>query len=86
MIDNPKLIVELSSHTDSRGDDNFNLTLSKRAKTAVDYCLSHGIESIRIFSNGFGETQLLNKCANGVNCSDEEHTENRRTEFNIHQK
>lgn len=82
--DNPSMKIELGSHSDSRGSDSYNLSLSqKRAKSAVDYLISQGINSKRLISKGYGETQLKNRCKNDVNCSDEEHEENRRTEFKI---
>lgn len=82
---NPKMIIKIESHTDSRGNDHYNLTLSdKRAKATRDYILSRGIARNRIFSAvGYGETQLINKCMNGVKCSNEEHQENRRSKFII---
>ncbi len=84
MTDNPTIWIELGSHTDSRGKDSYNLTLSqKRAESAVQYIISKGIDKNRITAKGYGETQLVNKCANGINCSDEEHQLNRRTEFKI---
>ncbi|TCD18091.1 flagellar motor protein MotB [Pedobacter psychrodurus] len=84
MTDNPTIWIELSSHTDSRGKDSYNLTLSqKRAESAVAYIISRGIDKNRITAKGYGETQLLNKCSNGVDCSDEAHQLNRRTEFKI---
>lgn len=82
---NKHIGAKLSSHTDSRGTDGFNLDLSKkRAVKAVEYIMSKGIENSRISGEGFGETKLVNKCANGVECSDEEHAKNRRTEFTIY--
>ena len=84
LLDNPTLKVELSSHTDSRGSDAYNLHLSKlRAQSAVNYILSKGISSDRISARGYGETRLRNRCANAVICSEEEHRENRRTEIFI---
>ncbi len=84
MLSNKKLNVELSSHTDSRSSDAFNLALSqKRAKAAVDYMISKGVEKSRLKAVGYGETKLLNKCSNNVECTDEEHAKNRRTEFKI---
>ncbi|MBB6240309.1 outer membrane protein OmpA-like peptidoglycan-associated protein/tetratricopeptide (TPR) repeat protein [Pedobacter sp. AK013] len=84
MIDNPTIWIELGSHTDSRGKDSYNLKLSqKRAESAVQYIISRGIDKNRIAAKGYGETQLLNKCGNGVNCTEEEHQLNRRTEFKI---
>jgi peptidoglycan-associated lipoprotein len=82
--DNPTIWIELGSHTDSRGKDAYNLTLSqKRAESAVQYIISRGIDKNRITARGYGETQLLNRCANGVPCSEAEHQLNRRTEFKI---
>ena len=84
MKENPELKVELNSHTDSRGNDFFNLDLSqRRAESAVNYVISHGISAARIKGTGYGETHLLNRCANGVNCTAQEHRQNRRTEIYI---
>jgi outer membrane protein OmpA-like peptidoglycan-associated protein len=84
MRDNPNLTVELGSHTDARGRDEYNLDLSrKRAASAVAYIVEQGIPSERITSKGYGETKLVNRCANGVTCSDQEHEQNRRTELRI---
>lgn len=81
---NPNLNIELSSHTDSRSSDSYNLSLSqKRAKTAVDYLISKGINKNRLKAVGYGETRLLNNCKNDAPCSEEEHAKNRRTEFKI---
>ena len=81
------LHLELSSHTDSRGDDGYNLKLSeKRAKVAVDYLVSKGINPKHINGKGLGETKILNKCLNGVDCTEEEHKVNRRTEFKFTRK
>lgn len=85
MRDNPEINVELGSHTDARGGDQFNLDLSeKRAKAAVEYIVSTGkIKAARIKSKGYGETQLVNGCKNGVKCSDRKHQLNRRTDLKI---
>jgi len=85
MNDNPDIIVELGSHTDSRGGDSYNLDLSqKRANSAVAYITQvGGITTDRIQSKGYGETQLVNRCKNGVKCSERRHQENRRTELKI---
>lgn len=81
---NPNLSIELSSHTDSKASDSYNMALSqKRAKTAVDYLISKGIAKNRLKAVGYGETRLLNNCKNDVPCLDEEHAMNRRTEFKI---
>lgn len=84
LASNPKLMIELSSHTDSKASDDFNLELSKkRAQFAVNYIISKGIDKKRLKAVGYGETKLLNRCANGVECYDEEHAKNRRSEFKI---
>ena len=84
LADNPTMKIELGSHSDSRGSDSYNLTLSqKRAKSAVDYLISQGIDKSRLVNKGYGETKIKNRCVNGVECTDEEHEENRRTEFVI---
>lgn len=78
------LIIAINSHTDSRGSDEYNLDLSqRRAQSVVNYLIENGIDSMRLQAKGFGETQLLNRCKNGVNCSDEEHQLNRRTTFKV---
>lgn len=82
--DNPSWKVELGSHTDSRGSDSYNELLSqKRSDSAVRYIIAKGIYTNRIVAKGYGESQLVNQCANGVVCSDKEHRKNRRTEFKI---
>ena len=81
---NPNLIIEASSFTDSRGSDSYNLALSqRRAKAAVEYLISKGIDATRIQSKGYGEDRLTNQCVNGVNCDETSHQLNRRTEFNF---
>ncbi|MGZ3865109.1 MAG: OmpA family protein, partial [Bacteroidia bacterium] len=81
---NPKLVLEVQSHTDATASDEFNMDLSqKRAATAVDYLVANGIDKKRLTAKGFGETQLTNRCANGVECSNEEHRQNRRTVFKL---
>ena len=81
---NPKMTIEIDSHTDSRGSASFNLKLSQeRAKSAADYLIGKGIDKKRVKSKGMGETKLLNKCKDNVECTEEEHTANRRTEFKI---
>jgi outer membrane protein OmpA-like peptidoglycan-associated protein len=84
MNEYPELMIEAGSHTDSRGKDKYNMKLSeKRAKATVDYIVSKGIDAGRITYQGYGETQLVNGCTNGVECSEEQHQLNRRTEFKI---
>ncbi len=78
------LKIEISSHTDSQGSDHYNLLLSqKRAKAAVNYLVAKGISRDRLTAIGYGETRLRNGCADGVECTDEQHGLNRRTEFKI---
>ncbi len=78
--DNPSIRIELSSHTDSRSSNDYNLNLSqRRAQSAVDYLVSQGIASDRLVAKGYGETQLLIPNAQ----TEEEHQTNRRTEFKV---
>ncbi|HLP54369.1 MAG TPA: OmpA family protein [Fluviicola sp.] len=79
-----KLKIELSSHTDARGNAPYNQKLSQaRAQSCVDYLILKGVPKANIIAKGYGETQLLNRCKDGVTCSEEEHQENRRTEIKI---
>ncbi|NND93816.1 MAG: OmpA family protein [Flavobacteriales bacterium] len=81
---NTELRIELSSHTDSRGGARYNSDLSaKRAREAWSYIVSHGIDPDRIVAIGKGEFEPVNSCIDGVNCTEEEHALNRRTEFRI---
>jgi outer membrane protein OmpA-like peptidoglycan-associated protein len=78
------LKVELSSHTDSRGEDVYNEWLSQqRSNSCVNYIISKGISPTRIIAKGYGEYRLKNRCVNDVECSDAEHQQNRRTELRI---
>lgn len=78
------LKLELSSHTDSRGIDSYNEWLSQqRSNSCVNYIISKGISAERIIAKGYGEYKLKNRCANDVECTDEEHQQNRRTELKI---
>ena len=80
----PSLKIKVNSHTDSRGNDAYNLWLSqKRAESTVKYMISKGISAERLQGEGFGETRLVNECFNGARCSEEEHQLNRRSEFII---
>ena len=84
MLQNPTLRIELSSHTDSRGKDAYNMRLSQqRAESAVNYLVGKGVDRSRMVAKGYGETHLLNHCENGVDCSDDEHQANRRTEIKV---
>ena len=76
----PDLEIRIESHTDSRGSDDYNMLLSKkRARAAFDYVVSKGIDPNRLLYQGYGETRLLNNCANGVDCLEEQHEVNRRS-------
>ena len=76
--------VEIGSHTDSRASAKYNIQLSqKRADAAVKYLISKGIDAKRLTYKGYGETMLINRCADGVKCTEAEHQANRRTEFKI---
>jgi peptidoglycan-associated lipoprotein len=80
----PSMEVELTAHTDSRGNDQYNLELSlKRAESAKRYLIQKGIRSSRISAMGQGETQIRNRCQDDVECSDDEHQFNRRTEVKV---
>ena len=78
----PTLKIDIRSHTDSQGNDSYNMALSdKRAKSTMEWLVKHGIERGRLTAKGYGESQLVNRCSNGVPCSEEEHQLNRRSEF-----
>ncbi|WP_423147294.1 OmpA family protein [Rubrolithibacter danxiaensis] len=80
----PDVNIELRSHTDSRGTAVYNKKLSqKRAQSAVDYLVNQGVGSKRLSAVGLGETEILNRCADGVKCTEKEHQANRRTEFKV---
>jgi outer membrane protein OmpA-like peptidoglycan-associated protein/tetratricopeptide (TPR) repeat protein len=80
----PLMVIELGSHTDSRGDAQDNMNLSeKRAQAAVDYIAKKGIERNRMLAKGYGESDLVNNCVDGVSCTEAEHQKNRRTTVKI---
>ncbi|WP_205503525.1 OmpA family protein [Rufibacter psychrotolerans] len=82
--DNPSIKIELGSHTDSREGHGYNQVLSeRRAQSAVEYLVSQGIARNRLTWKGYGETVLVNGCADGVECTEDQHQLNRRTEFKI---
>ncbi len=84
MEENKSLKLVIASYTDSKGDDTYNMKLSEiRAQKIMEYIITKGIAKERIFSKGYGETQILNRCKNGVNCSEMESKLNRRTELNF---
>lgn len=80
----PNITIEAGSHTDSRANNDYNDRLSqKRAQSTLDYIVSKGISKDRITAKGYGETQLVNQCSDGVPCSKADHQLNRRTEFKV---
>jgi outer membrane protein OmpA-like peptidoglycan-associated protein len=84
MKEKPDITVDIGGYTDSRGSFAYNLELSyKRAYAAQEYLVSKGIAANRISITSYGEQFLLNKCVDGVKCSEEEHRVNRRTVFKI---
>ena len=84
MTENPSMVVEVASYTDSRGDTLYNEKLSQaRADSTVAYIIKAGIDSTRNYGKGYGEKNLVNNCSDGVDCKPEEHQKNRRTEFKV---
>jgi outer membrane protein OmpA-like peptidoglycan-associated protein/tetratricopeptide (TPR) repeat protein len=88
MNENPDLVIELGSHTDCRGSYASNEKLSdRRAKASAEYIKARISKPERIYGKGYGESQLINKCAcegsTVVPCTEAEHQQNRRTEFKI---
>jgi peptidoglycan-associated lipoprotein len=82
--DNPTFVVEVAAHTDSRADSTYNNDLSqRRAQSVVNYLVSKEIERERLVPRGYGESRLLNDCKDGVECTEEQHQENRRTSFSV---
>ena len=80
----PSLKIQLRSHTDSRGSNDYNRELSqRRAESVVNYLVGSGIDRSRFTARGFGESELLNECADGVECTEAQHQRNRRTSFEI---
>jgi outer membrane protein OmpA-like peptidoglycan-associated protein/tetratricopeptide (TPR) repeat protein len=84
MREYPEIKIDIRSHTDSRSSFKSNLVLSdKRAKSIMAWLVGKGIAANRLKGKGYGETKLLNRCKDGVKCSEEEHLQNRRSEFVI---
>ncbi|WP_103068365.1 OmpA family protein [Aquimarina sediminis] len=83
--DYPDMIIKIETHSDSRGEENYNLTLSqKRAKSIYNYLLSKNISKNRILSYvGFGESKPVNDCKDGQDCSEDQYQKNRRSSFVI---
>ncbi len=86
LADNQHIIAEISVHTDSRGNDDYNLQLSQhRANYIVQYLINKGVAKERLKAKGYGETHLVNSCSNGVKCGGADHEANRRVEFVVTQ-
>jgi len=82
--ENPGMKLDIRSHTDSRATFKYNEALSdRRAKSTIQWLIKNGIDKGRLTGKGYGETQLVNKCADNVPCTEAEHQENRRSEFII---
>jgi len=74
--------IDIRSHTDSRASHAYNDRLSeRRAQSTRQWLIDQGIEANRLTAKGYGERQLINQCADGVKCSEEDHQANRRSEF-----
>jgi outer membrane protein OmpA-like peptidoglycan-associated protein len=84
LTQNPSIKIEIGSHTDSRQSKAYNQGLSqRRAKSTLDYLVKRGIAKTRLTAKGYGESQLVNQCADGVQCSEADHQLNRRSTFVI---
>lgn len=84
MKQQPSLTVEIASHTDSRGSHYYNQDLSqRRANGVVEYLVTKGIARNRLSPHGYGESEPRNTCTDGVNCTEQEHARNRRTEIRV---
>lgn len=84
MVQNPTIKIDIRSHTDSRNTAAYNEKLSeRRAASTKEWLIQNGVNQSRLTAKGYGESQLVNKCADGVECTEEEHQANRRSEFVI---
>ena len=82
MKEYPKAKIDVRTHTDCRASAKYNMTLSNnRAKSVMEYIIKKGIQPSRLTGKGYGETRLVNKCADGIKCTEAEHQQNRRSEF-----
>ena len=83
LAENPSIKIQLSSHTDCRGKDDYNATLSqKRAESAVNFLISKGIAAERLVAKGYGESQPAVVC-DCAKCTEDQHQANRRTTFKV---
>ena len=84
LIQYPTMKLDVRSHTDSRGTSKYNASLSdRRAQSTIKWLIKNGVKSNRLSAKGYGESQLVNQCTDGVECTEEEHQLNRRSEFII---
>lgn len=84
LMEFPKIKIDIRSHTDSRAKSRYNLELSeKRAQSTMQWFIDQGIAADRLSANGYGESKLVNECADNIPCSEEQHQQNRRSEFII---
>lgn len=82
LLESKSTVVQIGSHTDSRGSSSINYDLSeKRSVSVLNYLKQRGIDGSRMIAVGYGESRLLNDCKDGVDCVESKHAENRRTEF-----
>ncbi|MDR6966185.1 outer membrane protein OmpA-like peptidoglycan-associated protein/tetratricopeptide (TPR) repeat protein [Flavobacterium arsenatis] len=82
MLQYPTLKIDVRSHTDSRQTHQYNQKLSdRRVKATIAWLVQQGISPERLTGKGYGETQLINECKDGVECTEEQHQINRRSEF-----
>ena len=78
----PTIKIDVRSHTDSRQTKAYNQNLSdRRAKSIIEWLNKNGISLDRLSGKGYGESQLVNKCSDGVKCSEADHEMNRRSQF-----
>ncbi len=84
MKEYPQMNIDVRSHTDSRNAATYNQKLSQRRADAIrEWLIKQGIAPERLKATGYGESKLINQCADGVKCSEAEHQANRRSEFII---
>ena len=84
MKEYPQMRIDVRSHTDSRSAAQYNQKLSqKRAESTREWLIAHGIAPERLIASGYGQSKLVNGCADEIICTEEQHQENRRSEFII---
>ena len=84
MKEYPQMNIDVRSHTDSRSAAQYNQKLSqKRAESTREWLIAHGIAPERLIASGYGESKLVNICADEIICNEKQHQENRRSEFII---